>query len=47
MSKRPTGLGKGKGQRVTSKKTKKRLAIKVAMLATRKKPQKKKSAKRR
>lgn len=43
MSKRATGLGKGKGKKVTSHKTKKRLAIKHAMLAARKaKPQKKK-----
>lgn len=48
MSKRPTGLGKGKGQRVTSHKTKKRLEKKAEMLAAKKRPkQKKKSAKRR
>ncbi len=37
MSKRPTGLGKGKGAKITNHKTKKRLAIKYAMLAARKK----------
>lgn len=45
MSKRETGLGKGKGRKVTSHKTKKRLAIKHAMLAARKKPKQKKKKK--
>lgn len=37
MSKRATGLGKGKGRKPHSPKTKKRLEIKWAMLASRKK----------
>lgn len=40
MSKRPTGLGKGKGKRPTSHKTKKRLAKKAEMLASRKRKKK-------
>ena len=42
MSKRATRLGKGKGKKVTNHKTKKRLAIKAAMLAAKKKPKQKK-----
>ena len=42
MSKRATGLGKGKGAKVTNHKTKKRLAVKYAMLAAKKHKQVKK-----
>jgi hypothetical protein len=46
MSKRPTGLGKGKGGRTHSPKTKKRLAVKHAMLAAKKKPKQKNKKKK-